>query len=830
MATSAPEGIMSLPENSGMDQGPRLSLEESADAINQGLMNASPQASAAVKQAVASMLPMFDALTDEQLDMFIQLMQYLYDNPEQYQAALKELEAQEGFEKGLLPEEHDPQLLATMIYAALEAKRSRGGSMPEQASVMEPPVGMAMGGIAEAARMVASKGRGRDTVLAHITPEEARLLRSRGGMGTINPYTGLPEYGFFKDLWEGVKKVFNGVVRVAKQVVESPVGRILATVALTAVLGPVAGAFAAPLASAGTTLLAGGDLKDALVAGATAYFGAPGGAVSNFVKDIGVTNMALNAAVTQGVVGTAGGLLTGKSLEESVKQGLTQGVIGGANAVAGQVAQGKTLGQALREKLAVDAATPTPDSPLAEPGKTGGMDIYEGLSPEVETPAAVQARINEQVSLAPKGTQVPPPQAPAAQTNLAMQAGKTGAMDIYEGLPPPTQGPVPYQPTTVSGQLGKMGSALMDGEFRQAYDAGKELLFPTSPTNAQVQAQRLDTYKNSYAAAKQSGMSDSAAQSFAQDAIKNITADSMGPGMMRTYGPGVVAGIGALGLMGGFKPVEAPRPGLIPTETGRDLIRRDPKQYLVQDLPGVEYDESGNIIGSKPYSPKTPLSQIVVPGVGQPTYQAAPTYQRPSGAVGIGSVAQPYNTASMYSNLMGGQGAAPQTSAYGSRFMPGSAPYNDIFAGVTRGYTPTPAIASPGSYAPRNIGFEGPISAPTPMPGGSLPFPLDPNLSPLDPRNATLFGPGFNFGAIKPAGSYADGGIASLMGGGYPRRTGQISGPGTETSDDVPAMLSDGEFVMTAKAVRGMGNGSRRDGAKKMYALMHQLERNAGRG
>jgi hypothetical protein len=74
------------------------------------------------------------------------------------------------------------------------------------------------------------------------------------------------------------------------------------------------------------------------------------------------------------------------------------------------------------------------------------------------------------------------------------------------------------------------------------------------------------------------------------------------------------------------------------------------------------------------------------------------------------------------------------------------------------------------------------------------------------------------------------GGIASLAKGGYPRRTGQISGPGTETSDSIPAMLSDGEFVMTAKAVRGAGKGDRLAGAKKMYALMHQLERNAARG
>ncbi len=75
--------------------------------------------------------------------------------------------------------------------------------------------------------------------------------------------------------------------------------------------------------------------------------------------------------------------------------------------------------------------------------------------------------------------------------------------------------------------------------------------------------------------------------------------------------------------------------------------------------------------------------------------------------------------------------------------------------------------------------------------------------------------------------------ITSLRDGGnsnYPRRTGQIAGPGTEKSDSIPAMLSDGEFVMTAAAVRGMGKGSRREGAKRMYALMHQLERNAARG
>ena len=58
----------------------------------------------------------------------------------------------------------------------------------------------------------------------------------------------------------------------------------------------------------------------------------------------------------------------------------------------------------------------------------------------------------------------------------------------------------------------------------------------------------------------------------------------------------------------------------------------------------------------------------------------------------------------------------------------------------------------------------------------------------------------------------------------FPRMMGPIEGPGTETSDDIPAMLSDGEFVMTAKAVRGAGNGSRQRGMRNMYNMMSNFE------
>ena len=46
-----------------------------------------------------------------------------------------------------------------------------------------------------------------------------------------------------------------------------------------------------------------------------------------------------------------------------------------------------------------------------------------------------------------------------------------------------------------------------------------------------------------------------------------------------------------------------------------------------------------------------------------------------------------------------------------------------------------------------------------------------------------------------------------------------------EKADDVPAMLSKNEFVMTADAVRGIGKGDVETGAQKLYNIMKQAEK-----
>ena len=83
--------------------------------------------------------------------------------------------------------------------------------------------------------------------------------------------------------------------------------------------------------------------------------------------------------------------------------------------------------------------------------------------------------------------------------------------------------------------------------------------------------------------------------------------------------------------------------------------------------------------------------------------------------------------------------------------------------------------------------------------------------------------------------SATTGGIMGMADGGdvdnFPRRTGEISGPGTKTSDSIPAMLSDGEFVQRADAVNGAGvmmgaknaQEAREKGSDFMYALQSKL-------
>ena len=108
------------------------------------------------------------------------------------------------------------------------------------------------------AEQVASQGRGDDSLLVHMTPDEVRKLQqfaqANGTTLTINPTTGLPEAGMLSDLFKAI-----------------------APIALGAFLGPAGlgmSSMMAGIATGGITTLATGSLSRGLMAGLGAYGGA----------------------------------------------------------------------------------------------------------------------------------------------------------------------------------------------------------------------------------------------------------------------------------------------------------------------------------------------------------------------------------------------------------------------------------------------------------------------------------------------------------------------------------------------------------------------------
>jgi len=132
-------------------------------------------------------------------------------------------------------------------------------------------------GLENAAEMIRQRGRGDDTILAHITPEEAGILKLLGGSGTTNPYTGLPE---FKSIRQFLKStpVLKDVYKVGSQIgkgIESGIESIakalgpVGSIAAAYFGGPIGAALYQGLAAPGSSF----DTKKAIMAGALTYGG-----------------------------------------------------------------------------------------------------------------------------------------------------------------------------------------------------------------------------------------------------------------------------------------------------------------------------------------------------------------------------------------------------------------------------------------------------------------------------------------------------------------------------------------------------------------------------
>jgi len=636
MAEAMP-GDMPAPTMEDFAAFEQIRQEVSPSELNETLLATAAEADPMAVAEFKSELRDLD-LPPEVLDALDGMVDEILASPERY-AEIRAHYLTQDMSEELLPETFDPEFFGALNIALDEIRSTSGG--PARA-----PQGFARGGIA-------SLGRNGDTMLAHVTPAEMRMLKDKGGAGTINPRTGLPE--FFS-----LKKIFSKIGRAVKKFARSTIGKIVIGTALFFLAGPAAtlmfGSFGTAavaagqgfIAGAGSSLLAGESLKDSLKVGAI-------------------------SAVTAGAVKGVSNAFAGAPAPISESIPVDTSTLAAAPVDLGASVTGPVGGDPFN--VADMAATlKTPAAPLATP--TVPL-TPEALSTAASRQAAIDATSQGYLPAADAGVASLPMEssfrvADAGTGAAGTQSIASSNVPIIEsaGIPGPN--------------AANYGTRMNTVEPKNLFQRGLDKVMPGRIKETAIQNSG-DAFRPAYNSTYNAVVGDvgeEAAKKLAQEAGMAAMKEAANPGMIAKFGPLAAAGVGVMGLAGGFDTPESEMPdgfGGFMDAPGQRLLDQYPERYAL-NFGGVKP------MGSSGYTTYTPAPYV------PPTYNAA-------------------------------QGSGP--------------------AGVAQG---------------------------------------------------------------------------------FPRMNGPIDGPGTGTSDDVPAMLSDGEFVFTAKAVRNMGQGSRRKGAKKMYALMKKLE------
>lgn len=240
-------------------------------------------------------------VTGEGLDEIVKLLEFALNHPDKYSEIIASAVKDGMMEQGSLPEQFDPVAIISLLvlmYGMQERTKQKG---------------FAKGGLA-------SLGRNGDTMLAHISPREAEMLKRMGGSGKINPQTGYPEYGWFE-------KFLAVALPIALNFIAPGIGTAIGTsLGLSGTAAAMAGS---AIIGGGTAALTGGDpLKGAVLGGLGGGLGEAVGGAANSALDLGL------GTVGQNVLGSA---LVGGGVGMATGDGFLKGAASGAlGSYAGQ--------------------------------------------------------------------------------------------------------------------------------------------------------------------------------------------------------------------------------------------------------------------------------------------------------------------------------------------------------------------------------------------------------------------------------------------------------------------------------------------------------------
>jgi hypothetical protein len=697
-----------------------------------------------------------------------------------------------------------------------------------------------------------SAGRGEDKVLVHMTPGEVKGLQSlamaHGGSLTINPETGLPEAGFLKSLLPMIAGLGLSFIPGVGPMLAAGIvggGTAIATgdlkKGIMAGLGAYGGAglgagLAAQGAGAATGTMSGLNAANAGQVGLQASPQMFGANVAGMADDAALASYRTFGANASGA-GSGVGLNTGFT-----NQGLRLNAMGAPTAASGLTSSVTNASAYSPTNTGVPSYVKPPTLQTGNPPRV--IEITDPGYREYVAPGFDPGKINPKETIGSfrweNGRIVDPrnihgvpydPTAPSAAVSGYSPSTATTSQPFKGGMSPQYAGPsgaMQTPPSAFSDRVSQMGRGF------------------------EASTKDFEGLKGLYTAMPQGSVIAS-----------GITlADAMKPeplelqkekSLVRPYD----FDYGSTGAAGDQYSGSGERVYFNPTFTARTPY----------EAPGPEYAAAGGLMGyavggsveqmstmnSVGANTGYPMASIDTPMYSNPMMQRpeATNVLAPSADAGVGT----YTGEARFAR---GGTAEPQNSGYSYSYDPKSMQFTQT-GGPSTAKPPSPEIAAfdmakrfnemqatgkPYNFTPSWAQQASPPNGPV---SGGVATPM---MQPAAP--AQSFVPNINIPAyqtpeqqlglggfydymnqqMRGYGGYAAGGNVSTLGG-YSDGGRLLKGPGDGVSDSIPASignrqparLADGEFVVPARIVSEIGNGSTEAGARKLYAMMDRVQK-----
>jgi hypothetical protein len=617
---------------------------------------------------------------------------------------------------------------------------------------------------------MAAKGRNSDSMLVHMTPGEVQslqaLAKAHGTSLTINPDTGLPEANILKKL---LPAIAGAALNYFAPGVGTAIGGALG-------LGSAAGA---GIAIGGITSLATGSLSRGLMAGLGAYGGA---GLTGTLMDAGTGGLAEADIIGQRAAGTfpAGAEEAVAAREAALSKAGSAGFMDKASAGMSQIASkpgmyGKDLlmsGVAAASPILAGAMVPTTTGMPSVP-QSDAYIRQKRFDPRSQTYAdlapvkASEWGERSFQSMAQGGIVALADggmsRPPVTMEQMRNQYAASGGRSNY----------TPYAPQSMDEMNAKFPTT---GGSKQAYDylmgKGVSTLVPYTPTGEIARPYRDTMMGLPVDTSNQEYIFDPVTRTYKLNPnyIKPQTKEEKAAAAKIAAEK---AGLTALGTQ--------PVVGGVVSGGGGGSGQASGDRYSAP----VDYSIPVSEMGT--YTGYTMTDPSYATGVGMPGEYQGPT----SSESGIGNPGESYG------------GPTSSESGVGN---PG-----ESYGGPTSSES---GVGNPGES-------QGPTSSESGVgnPGES---------------GGSDYGGGFGEGQYAQGGMthYATGGISNL--GSYSDGGQLLRGPGDGVSDNIPARigakqearLADGEFVVPARIVSELGNGSTEAGARQLYAMMDRIQAN----